>query len=79
MSLHSDIMNIQENQQTIRTEVGSPRDYKLGHRDARHAAAELSNFYDEYIYRLEQQVGPAYAAIIKRDTLRDLDELWRNA
>lgn len=78
MSLHNSIMNIQENQKTIRTEVGCPRDYKLGHRDARHAAAELSNFYDEYIYRLEQQVGPAYAAIIKRDLLRDLNEQWRD-
>lgn len=42
MNLHNEIMNIQVNSDTIRSEVGSPRDYKLGHRDARHAAAELS-------------------------------------
>lgn len=52
MSLHNEIMNIPESQETIRSECGSPRDYKLGHRDARHAAAELSLKYETLIEKL---------------------------
>lgn len=52
MNLHNEIMNIQVNNNTINSEVGSPKDYKLGHRDARHAAAELSLKYERLIEKL---------------------------
>lgn len=48
MSLHNEIMNIP-------TLVGTYNDefcYKLGHRDARHAAAELSLKYEGLIEKL---------------------------
>ncbi|UAV84515.1 hypothetical protein PHB09_019 [Pseudomonas phage PHB09] len=52
MSLHNEIMNIPTKSETLLNEVGSPLDYKLGHRDARHAAAELSLKYEHLIERL---------------------------
>lgn len=56
MNLHLDIMNIQVNKDIIANEIGNPRDYKLGHRDARHSAADLSLKADAYIERLEYYI-----------------------
>lgn len=56
MDLHSEIMNISVKHETISSEVGNPRDYKLGHRDARHAAAELSLKADARIEELEEML-----------------------
>lgn len=50
MSLHNQIMNIKTQ---IGPDCGNPFDYKLGHRDARHDAAELSLKYERYIEKLE--------------------------
>lgn len=44
MSLHSEIMNIQGKYDQF--------EYKIGHRDARHAAAELSLKYEALIEKL---------------------------
>ena len=57
MDLHSEIMNISVKHETISCEVGNPRDYKLGHRDARHAAAELSLKADARIDELEKALN----------------------
>lgn len=53
MDFHNEIMNISVKHETISCEVGNPRDYKLGHRDARHAAAELALKADARIKELE--------------------------
>uniref|UniRef100_A0AAU6VZ80 Uncharacterized protein n=2 Tax=unclassified bacterial viruses TaxID=12333 RepID=A0AAU6VZ80_9VIRU len=63
MSLHNEIMNIPTKTETLTTEVGCPRDYKLGHRDARHVAAELALKYDGYIERLEDHIKALVDAI----------------
>lgn len=51
MSLHNEIMNLPCN---------APADvrmaYKMGHRDARHAAAEASLKYERYIELLENHL-----------------------
>lgn len=55
MTLHNEIMNIQcdpDPTLSVRADVG----YKMGHRDARHAAARLSLKYERYIDELEQLV-----------------------
>ena len=49
MNLHSEIMNIQGRKGTYNDEYC----YKLGHRDARHAAAELSLKAEARIEELE--------------------------
>ena len=62
MNLHNQIMNIQ-------TRIGTYNDefcYKLGHRDARHAAAELAMKYDALIDDLEHHYGKGAIAIFKR-------------
>lgn len=51
--LSSDIMNIQTR---ISGEVGDPHSYRIGHRDARHDAAELVLKYERYIDILEEYV-----------------------
>lgn len=58
MDLHSEIMNIP-------TIVGTYNDefcYKLGHRDARHAAAELALKADARIEELETVLKELYVA-----------------
>lgn len=62
MDLHSEIMNISVNSDTISSEVGNPRDYRLGHRDARHAAAELALKADARIKELEAVLKELYVA-----------------
>lgn len=56
MSLHNEIMNIQVKATDGQRyqEMGSEGEhcYKIGHRDARHAAAELSLKYESLIERL---------------------------
>lgn len=55
MSLHNEIMNIQSDTNEVLTQYGrdhSHTSYKIGHRDARHAAAELSLKYEALIERL---------------------------
>lgn len=52
MSLHNEIMNIQENPDNRFNSYESPKAYNIGHGDARHAAAELSLKYDALIERL---------------------------
>ena len=52
MSLHNEIMNIQENPENRFNSYECPQAYSIGHRDARHAAAELSLRYQSLIERL---------------------------
>lgn len=62
MTLHNQIMNIP-------TVIGTYNDlfcYKLGHRDARHAAAELALKYDALIEDLENHYGKGAIEIFKR-------------
>ncbi|QYW06655.1 hypothetical protein uav_124 [Pseudomonas phage UAVern] len=66
MSLHNAIMNIPVNNLTLRAEAGCPRDYKLGHRDARHAAAELSLKYDALLEELSGHFGTGIVDMFKR-------------
>lgn len=56
MTLHNQIMNIQTDRMDpyIRNESA----YKLGHRDARHAAAELALKYDALIENLKFWFSP---------------------
>lgn len=58
MSLHNEIMNIQERIGTYNDEYC----YKLGHRDARHAAAELSLKAESRIEELENALQELYIA-----------------
>ncbi|MND84984.1 hypothetical protein D3C80_768890 [compost metagenome] len=57
MSLHNEIMNIQTaTNEELSLEYGPDHrhtSYKIGHRDARHEAAELSLKYESYIEGLE--------------------------
>ena len=47
MNLHNEIMNLPDNATMARLGTkDSVMLYKEGHRDARHAAAELANFYE---------------------------------
>lgn len=59
MSLHNEIMNIPKNEDTWYGEGTHTMDhiYALGHRDARHAAAEVSLKYERYIRLLEENLG----------------------
>ncbi|ATN92923.1 hypothetical protein QGX11_gp160 [Pseudomonas phage PPSC2] len=50
MSLHNEIMNLECCVPTECNDTKMP--YKIGHRDARHAAAELSLKYEALIERL---------------------------
>lgn len=50
MSLHNEIMNIPTKHDNRDGAIA----YKTGHRDARHAAAELALKYENYIEALEK-------------------------
>lgn len=55
MSLHNEIMNIatgQLQEMAVIDETNPILVYRMGHRDARHAAAELSLKYEHLIERL---------------------------
>lgn len=54
MNLHNQIMNIQTNVPHEAIVDDGIHAYKLGHRDARHAAAELSLKAESYIDYLEE-------------------------
>lgn len=58
MSLHNEIMNIQIDEQEFRNNLGdkSFTAYKMGHRDARHAAAELSLRTEEVKHFIEEAI-----------------------
>lgn len=56
MTLHNEIMNIPTDKLDWDVSVKESRSYKEGHRDARHAAAELSLKYDLYIDMLEDLI-----------------------
>lgn len=54
-SLHDQIMNLPVSEQAKSGLEGPPKGfYLLGHRDARHAAAELANAQDARVRRLEE-------------------------
>lgn len=53
MSLHNEIMNIQVGTVVYDLFDSKVLAYKCGHRDARHAAAELSLKYERYISIME--------------------------
>ena len=57
MNLHNEIMNIQ-----IKDDHDAYMSYKIGHRDARHAAAELSLKAQARIEELENAVKELYTA-----------------
>lgn len=75
MSLHNEIMNIQsDTNEVLTSQYGrdhSHTSYKIGHRDARHAAAELSLKYETLIERLldalEQRNADDYVDSIRKE------------
>lgn len=62
MDLHGDIMNIQALIPTEALEDGKVHAYKIGHKDARHAAAELALKADARIEELEEALKELYIA-----------------
>lgn len=64
MDLHAEIMNIQIDEQRLFYTHGNEGlyAYKLGHRDARHVAAELSLKAQVRIEELEQALQKLYLA-----------------
>lgn len=66
MSLQQEIMNILEQGLDQNFRYSHLLAYKYGHRDARHAAAELSLKYEAYIEDLEGHIGAGVAGVIKR-------------
>lgn len=58
MNLHNQIMNIQINEKTVWHKYGTDGSYayKEGHRDARHASAELSLKAEARIEELEEML-----------------------
>lgn len=62
---HNRMMNIQVDAASM-AEAGKPRSlrfaYKYGHRDARHAAAEIANEVDAEIARLREALGSVVEA-----------------
>lgn len=74
MSLHNEIMNIPTGQlqEMVAVEETNPiLVYRMGHRDARHAAAELSLKYESLIERLltalEQRHADDYVDSIREE------------
>ena len=60
MNFHERMMNIQVDQEEINACTDNQSEsiaYKLGHRDARHAAAEIANEADLEIERLKKLVS----------------------
>jgi hypothetical protein len=58
MSLHNKIMNLPAHQATeVYVDRELIRAYRVGHRDARHAAAELALAYDELLDACRMLVG----------------------
>ena len=82
MDLHSEIMNIQALVTTEALEGGSKvRAYKIGHRDARHAAAELALKADARIEELEQSLDwilTGFKSVLESKPVRDADEIICN-
>lgn len=70
MNLHNEIMNIPTDKLDWDVGVKESRSYKEGHRDARHAAAELSLKVDNYIERLESLA----LACVPESTIKELRE-----
>lgn len=64
MSLHNEIMNIPTSwlQEIAAADTSNPvLVYRMGHRDARHAAAELSLKYENLIERLLEALEQRHA------------------
>lgn len=70
MSYHNRIMNIQS-----LPRMDDPPEsgvaYKFGHRDARHAAAEIANGADAEIARLKERIAELEPKAARYDWLRD--------
>lgn len=66
MNLHNEIMNIQDDPEQHLFRHSHALAYKTGHRDARHAAAELSQKYDHLIEELEDHFGKGIVDLFKR-------------
>lgn len=69
MSLHNEIMNIPTGQlqEIVAIEETNPvLVYRMGHRDARHAAAELSLKYEHLIEELSDHFGKGIVDMFKR-------------
>jgi hypothetical protein len=60
MSLHNEIMNLPTKHDNRDGSIA----YKTGHRDARHASAELSLKYERYIERLEELADELHDSLI---------------
>ena len=69
-NLHNEIMNLQIKQYDEMTSP-STLSYKLGHRDARHSAAELSLKYQSYIEDLEQIASQAIGSGLLEQLKKD--------
>ena len=81
MNLHNEIMNIQIDTNKIVPKHISPvgnHAYKEGHRDARHAAAELSLKAEAWIEELESSlewVLQGFKSVLVGKSVRDADEI----
>jgi hypothetical protein len=64
MNLHDQMMNLPADPKVLAQMEGSPKGfYLLGHRDARHAAAELALSADEQIRKLREALTKAENAM----------------
>lgn len=80
MNLHNQIMNIQIDEKTVWHKYGTDGSYayKEGHRDARHAAAELSLKADARIDELEYSLHwilTGFKNVLESKPVRDADEI----
>ena len=64
MSLHDEIMNIQTDKAADEKIHGQIMAYKRGHRDARHAAAELAIEHDLEMEQMKEVLRDAYTLAI---------------
>lgn len=77
MDLHSEIMNIKVDDDH-ELDHDAYISYKLGHRDARHAAAELSLKADARIEELEYSLHwilTGFKNVLESKPVRDADEI----
>lgn len=82
MSLFGDIMNIQINndsksiaREALTDSGGVHIAYKIGHRDARHDAAELAMTYDNLVDVLERNLEDTLSCVDSLSIRMDLEQM----
>ena len=76
MNLHGQIMNLQCKPANMDAEPNQKLAYKVGHRDARHAAAELALKADAEIERLRKALQEADTLMGHDDAMTEWRERW---